>query len=447
MTMKVKGLRWWMIGLLTLGTITNYLARSSLSVAAPTVLHHLNISTHEYGWITAAFLVMYPLGAPLTGYLMDRAGLRLGFLLCGLGWSLICFAHGFASGWVGLLVLRALLGLVEAAFIPGGMRAAAYWFPPHERGTAAGVFNLGTSTGAILAPPLIAWSILHYSWNVAFMIVGALGLAWVVLWFAFYRNPDRHPALSTQEAAYIGVSDEHARRASPRSGPKVVDILKQRNFWGIALPRFCADPLWGTLVYWMPLYLYQARGFDLKAIALTAWLPFVAADLGCMVGGPLSAWLKRRFDVPIVDGKRIAFTLAAVLMIGMAGVGFVRSPALAVFLLCLGGFAHQALSIAVISMSADLFPRREVGTVTGLAALVAGLGNFAFTLTMGWFVSRVGYTPFFVALGFGDLLGAALLWTLVRRPAAAPMQEFAQDQDQGAAADSPREPAAREARA
>lgn len=414
MTIKVKGLRWWMIGLLTLGTITNYLARSSLSVAAPTVMAHLHIGTQQYGWITGAFLVMYPIGAPLTGYLMDRVGLRMGFLICGVAWSFICMAHGFASGWVGLFVLRGMLGLVEASFIPGGMRAAAYWFPSHERGTAAGVFNLGTSTGAILAPPLIAWSILHYNWQAAFMIVGALGLAWSMLWLALYRHPSRHPALTKEESVYIGGGEELALRSSDDPKPSLLDILKDRNFWGIAMPRFFADPVWGTLVYWMPLYLYQARGFNLKAIALTAWLPFVAADLGCMVGGPLSAWLKRRFDTPIVNGKRIVFTMAAVLMIGMAGVGVVSSPAMAIFLLCLGGFAHQTLSITVISMSADLFPRREVGTVTGLAALVAGLGNFTFTMTMGWFVSRVGYTPFFVALGIGDLIGATLLWTLIR---------------------------------
>ncbi|MFM0248742.1 MFS transporter [Paraburkholderia sediminicola] len=414
MTIKVKGLRWWMIGLLTLGTITNYLARSSLSVAAPTVMAQLHIGTQQYGWITGAFLIMYPIGAPLTGYLMDRVGLRMGFLICGVAWSFICMAHGFASGWVGLFVLRGMLGLVEASFIPGGMRAAAYWFPSHERGTAAGVFNLGTSTGAILAPPLIAWSILHYSWQAAFLIVGGLGLAWSMLWMVLYRHPSRHPALTKEESVYIGGGEELALRPSDEPKPSLLDILKDRNFWGIAMPRFFADPVWGTLGYWMPLYLYQARGFDLKAIALTAWLPFVAADLGCMVGGPLSAWLKKRFDTPIVNGKRIVFTMAAVLMIGMAGVGVVSSPAMAIFLLCLGGFAHQTLSITVISMSADLFPRREVGTVTGLAAFVAGLGNFSFTMTMGWLVSRVGYTPFFVALGIGDLIGATLLWTLVK---------------------------------
>jgi ACS family hexuronate transporter-like MFS transporter len=419
MTLKVKGLRWWMIGLLTLGTITNYLARSSLSVAAPAVMHQLRIDTQQYGWITGAFLVMYPIGAPLTGYLMDRIGLRWGFLICGLCWALICMAHGFANGWFGLFVLRGLLGLVEAAFIPGGMRAAAHWFPPHERGIAAGVFNLGTSLGAILAPPLITWSILHYTWRFAFVIAGATGLMWCVLWLALYRQPSQHKALSGQEAAYIAGGEDLLRRPAPNVRPSITAVLRERNFWGIAIPRFFADPVWGTLVYWVPLYLYQARGFDLKTIALTAWLPFVAADLGCMTGGALSAWLQKSFGVRILDGKRLVFTLGALLMVGMAGVGAVRSPAAAILLLCLGGFAHQTLSITVISMSADLFPPYQVATVTGMAAFVAGLGNLAFTLTIGWLVNRIGYAPFFVVLGFGDLIGTAVLWTLVK-PCEAP---------------------------
>jgi MFS transporter, ACS family, hexuronate transporter len=427
MTIKVKGLRWWMIGLLTLGTITNYLARSSLSVAAPTVLQHLHINTHEYGWITGAFMVMYPIGAPLTGYLMDRIGLRAGFLICGVAWSLICMAHGFVEGWVGLFVLRGMLGLVEAAFIPGGMRAVAYWFPAHERGIAAGVFNLGTSTGAILAPPLIAWSILHYSWQVAFVIAGGLGLCWAVLWLIFYRHPDRHSALTKAEAVYINAGQEAALRSNEDKKPSVLEILKERNFWGIAIPRFFADPVWGTLVYWMPLYLYQARGFDLKTIAMTAWLPFVTADIGCLMGGSLSAWLKRRFGTPIVDGKRMVFTLAALLMIGMAGVGLVQSPVTAIFLLCLGGFAHQTLSITVISMSADLFPRREVGTVTGMAGCVAGIGNLGFTLVIGGLVSKIGYTPFFIVLGFVDLIGATVLWTVVKPAKALPIDALVQE--------------------
>ncbi|MFL9871992.1 MFS transporter [Paraburkholderia megapolitana] len=413
MAHKIKGLRWWMIGLLTLGTVMNYLARSSLSVAAPTVMQDLHITTAQYGWITGAFLVMYPIGGPLTGYLMDRVGLRFGFLLCGVLWSIVCMAHGLANGWVGLFVLRGMLGLVEASFIPAGMRAAAFWFPAHERGIAAGVFNIGTSVGAIAAPPLIAWSILRYNWQTAFVIAGALGLVWAVLWLVLYRHPSEHKALSQEEAAYIA-GDERVVPVPDGDRPRLSRIFKQRNFWGIALPRFFADPVWGTLVFWMPLYLHQARGFDLKAIAMTAWLPFVAADVGCMMGGTISMFLNRRFNIAILNGKRIVFTIGAVIMISMVGVGYVKDPGMAIFLLCLGGFAHQTLSVTVISMSADLFPKQEVATVTGFAALAAGIGNLLFTLTMGALVATIGYTPFFVALGFGDLIGVALIWSLVR---------------------------------
>uniref|UniRef100_UPI003BEF2D05 MFS transporter n=1 Tax=Burkholderia arboris TaxID=488730 RepID=UPI003BEF2D05 len=413
MLFKIRGLRWWIAGLLTLGTITNYLARSSLSIAAPTMLPLLHITTADYGWITGAFQIMYTIGAPLTGYLMDRIGLRIGFLICGFGWSLVCFLHGFIDGWIGLFVLRGLLGLVEAAFIPGGMRTAAYWFPSHERATAIGVLNLGAASATIIAPPLVAWAILSYSWKMAFVIIGGIGFVWVVLWSLFYRHPNTHWALTSEEAKYIDAS-QGATQSAKEDRPSIGAILRERNFWGIALPRFCADPVWGTLVFWMPLYLSQARGFDLKTIALTAWLPFVAADIGCMVGGPMSSLLKRRFNISIINGKRFVFTTAAILMCGMASVGFVENPITAVLLLCLGGFAHQTLSVTIISMSADLFPRSYVGTATGLAGFVAGTGTFLFMLTMGWLVGKIGYTPFFIALGLGDLIGAAILWTVVK---------------------------------
>ncbi|OXJ21458.1 MFS transporter [Burkholderia sp. HI2761] len=293
------------------------------------------------------------------------------------------------------------------------------WFPQHERATAAGIFNLGSSTGTILAPPLVAWSILHYGWQTAFMIVGGLGVLWVAAWLAFYQHPNRHWALTPEESAYIGVSGEPEHRQK-QDRPSVLAILLTRNFWGIALPRFFADPVWGTLVFWMPLYLSQARGFDLKAIALTAWMPFVAADIGCMVGGPFSAWLKRRCNMPIINGKRLVFSLAALLMTSMAAVGIVKSASTAVFLLCLGAFAHQTLSITIISMSADLFPRNHVATTTGLAGFIAGIGTFLFTLTMGLLVERIGYTPFFIILGLGDLIGAAILWTIVKPAVSTP---------------------------
>ena len=195
-----------------------------------------------------------------------------------------------------------------------------------------------------------------------------------------------------------------------------MSLLSRRNFWGIALPRFLADPTWGTLSFWVPLYLSTARGFDLKQIAMFAWLPFVAADLGSMFGPIVVLWLQKR-GVSLINARRGAFTLGALLMTAMMFVGRAESPYVAIALLCLGGFAHQTLSVTVITMASDLFKRSEVGTAAGLANTLGNAGVLIFSLLIGGLVATVGYDPFFIALGVLDLLGAIVLWTLVRDPA------------------------------
>jgi ACS family hexuronate transporter-like MFS transporter len=190
----------------------------------------------------------------------------------------------------------------------------------------------------------------------------------------------------------------------------------RRNLWAIASARFLADPVWGMLSLWMPLYLTKVRHFDLTQIALFAWLPFLAADLGCLFGPAVAASLHRR-GIALVDARRAAFTVGALLMTGMAFVGIVGSPIVAVGLLCLGGFAHQTLSVTVITMASDLFPQDQVGTATGIAGTAANLGVLIFTLILGSMVDQVGYQPFFILLGVVDLIGALLLWTLIRKPA------------------------------
>jgi ACS family hexuronate transporter-like MFS transporter len=411
----VKALRWWMIGLLMCGAIINYLTRSTLAVAAPTVLNELQITTQQYSWILGAFQGAIML-QPLCGYVMDVIGLKLGFGLFALAWSLISMAHGLANSWTALFWLRGLLGLAEGSANPAGMKATSEWFPAKERGLAGGVFNIGASVGSMLAPPLVAWAIISYHWQAAFVLTGVLGLVWVALWVTFYESPARHPALSEEERAYIQAGQEqHLQGDGTR--PSIARILRHRNFWGIALPRFLADPTWGTLTFWLPLYLTTVRGFDLKQIALFAWLPFLAADLGCMFGGTVSMALQKYFGVGLINARRGAFTVGALLMVGVAFVGFVESPYVAIALLSLAGFAHQTLSVTVITMSSDLFRRNEVATVAGMAGTCGNAGVLLFSLLIGTLVTRVGYTPFFVGLAALDLLGAAILWTLVREPA------------------------------
>ncbi|ACG78873.1 hexuronate transporter [Phenylobacterium zucineum HLK1] len=419
---RLWALRWWIIALVMLGAMLNYLTRATMGVAAPTMLADLSISEREYGWITGAFQAGIML-QPAVGYVLDTLGLRTGLAIFAGAWSAISIAHGFASTWPAFAALRGLLGFAEGSANPAGMKVVATWFPARERGFAGGVYNIGASFGTMLAPPLVAWAILAFNWRAAFIITGLLGLVWTALWWWGFRTPDQHPRLSPQERAKIlegqepDLHDDGAR-------PSMLKLMARRDFWGIAIPRLLADPTWGTLAFWIPLYLVQTRGFDLKQIAMFAWLPFLAADLGCLFGPAVVEFLQRR-GVSLINARRGAFTLGALMMTGMMFVGRVESPYLAIALLCLGGFAHQTLSVTVITMASDLFKRNEVATVAGMAGTFGNLGVLIFSLLIGGLVATVGYDPFFLALGLLDLVGAAVLWTLVRdRPVRAPVSEL-----------------------
>jgi ACS family hexuronate transporter-like MFS transporter len=409
---KIAGLRWWIIGLIMMGSIINYLTRSTLAVAAPTILQDLNITAKQYSWIVGAFQGAIML-QPACGYILDIIGLRLGFAMFAVAWSLVSMAHGLAHSWQAFAWLRGLLGLNEGSANPAGMKATAEWFPAKERGIAGGIYNIGASVGSMAAPPLVVWAILRYSWRTSFVITGGMGFFWVVLWLWFYQPPARHSALSDEERNHI-VSGQEKSLESDGIRPSPATILRQRNFWGIALPRFLADPTWGTLSFWLPLYLSRVRHLDLKQIALFAWLPFLAADFGCVFGGLVSMACQKYGGINLINARRCAFSVGACLMLGVGLVGFTGNAYLAIALLSLAGFAHQTLSVTVITMASDLFKKSEVATVAGMAGTLGNAGLLGFSLLMGALIETIGYTPFFICLGALDLLGAAVLWTLVR---------------------------------
>jgi len=410
---RFLGLRWLTIALIMLGAMVNFLSRATLAVAAPTVMTDLHITTQQYGWITAAFQGTIML-QPVVGYIIDVLGVKTGFALFALAWSLICMAHGLATSWPILAGLRAALGFAEGAFSPGGLKVVSEWFPARERGLAGGLYNIGPSVGQMLAPPLVVWAILNYSWQASFVIVGIISLAWVVLWLVFYHPVATHPSLSVEERQLI-VSGQESFLMGEDKKPSIRSILSRRNFWGIALPRFLTDPTWGMLSFWVPLYLTTVRHFDLKHIALYAWLPFLAADLGCIFGPSVVLFLQRRGS-DLIDARRGAFTLGAFMMIGVAFAGTVQSPVLAVALISLAGFAHQTLSVTMITMATDLFRRHEVGTVAGMAGTCANLGILISSLLIGGLVTTIGYTPFFISLAALDLVAAIVVWTVIKKP-------------------------------
>jgi MFS transporter, ACS family, hexuronate transporter len=411
---KVPGLRWWMMGLIMVGAILNYLTRSTLAQVAPTLKTDLQIDEQHYSYIVGAFQIAI-MFQPVCGYVMDVLGLRIGLAIFAIAWSVINMVHGLANSWQMLAGLRALLGFAEGSANPAGMKATAEWFPSKERGFAGGTYNIGASLGSMLAPPLIYWAATRYNWQFAFVLTGAMGLVWVAVWLLFYRSPKEHPALSDSEREYI-VSGQETFLESTGEKPSMVRILRTRNFWGIAIPRFLADPTWGTLFFWLPLYLSTVRHFDLKQIALFAWMPFLAADAGCLFGPTLVGLLQKYGGLHLINARRSAFTVGALMMTGVAFAGFVDSPYTAIALISLAGFAHQTLSVTVITMSSDLFKRSEVATVAGMAGTLGNAGLLFFSLLMGALVTTIGYTPFFVCLAILDLIGAVWLWVVVRPP-------------------------------
>ena len=302
----LKRLRWWIVLLVCVGTILNYLARNSLGVLAPQLTHDLGFSTQQYSWVVASFQIAYTVMQPICGAIIDSLGLKVAFALFAVAWSLANMAHGFAGGWMSLAFFRGLLGLSESAAIPAGVKAVSEWFPAKDRSVAIGYFNAGTSLGALIAPPVVIGLSLAYGWRSAFVVTGAIGLVWALAWYLLYNPPTKHRLLSPEERALAPAIVEPASGASL----PIRELLRLRVFWSLAVPRFLIEPAWQTFSFWIPLYLARERGMDLKHIALFAWLPFLAADAGGILGGYLSPFLMKHFRLGLLTSRAGGITFA-----------------------------------------------------------------------------------------------------------------------------------------
>jgi ACS family hexuronate transporter-like MFS transporter len=408
--MTLRSLRWWIVALVCAGTVLNYLARNSLGVLAPQLTKELNFSTQQYSWVVGAFQVAYTLMQPVCGALVDGLGLKLAFALFAVAWSFSNMAHALAGGWGSLAFFRGLLGVSEAAAIPAGVKAVSEWFPAKDRSVAIGFFNAGTSLGAAIAAPVVIFLSLSFGWRWAFIVTGGLGLIWALAWYLIYEPPTRHPALSDEERALAPAAVE------PSATPPVTfgALARQPRFWALAIPRFLVEPAWQTFSFWIPLYLAKERGMDLKGIALFAWLPFLASDIGGILGGYLSPFLMKRFRLGLTTSRAAGFAGAALMMVAPASVGLAAGPYAAIALFCVGGFAHQMLSVLLNTLTTDVFPRESVARANGLVGMCGWIGGLSFSLLVGALADTVGYGPLFSLLGVFDILAAVLLFVLLR---------------------------------
>ncbi|MGH9882934.1 MAG: MFS transporter, partial [Pyrinomonadaceae bacterium] len=392
---KLRGLRWWIVGLVFLATLINYIDRLTISVLAPAITKDLNLDRFQYGSIATWFLLAYTISQGLSGKLYDRIGTRRGFTVSITVWSLAAMAHSFARGVAGLSVCRFVLGLGEAGNWPGAAKTVAEWFPVRQRALGMAIFNSGAAIGSVLAPPLIVWLQLSFGWQTTFLVTGALGFIWLGLWLLFYQSPRQHPWLTSDEYQLINqkADDGLVESTSPSphllsssaAAPKWRDLLRYRQVWGIVVGRFFTDPIWWLYITWLPLYLSDVRGFDLKQIALFAWVPYVAADAGSLFGGWLSGFLiGRGWSVNLARKSVIAF--AALLMPAGILAAFAQDALTALALIGLVLFGFQVWINNVQTLPSDFFSDRSVGSVAGLGGTGAGLGAMLFTLTTGWVV-------------------------------------------------------------
>ena len=410
MSRRLSGLRWWIVALIFLAALINFLNRLTVAVLGPVMTVQLGLSSTQFAGLTTSFLIAYTISQGLSGKLYDRIGTKLGFVVSIVVWSLASMAHAFARGLISLDCLRFVLGLGEGGTWPGAAKAIAEWFPVRERALAMGICNSGTAIGTVIATPLILWIELRFGWRATFMAIGVLGFAWLVLWLLSYRSPGDSPTIASENDAIIQQVREPV--AVGRSIPWR-ELLRHREVWAVVLARFFGDPVWWLYITWLPLYLYKVRHFSLQEIGLFAWMPFVAADAGSLFGGWLSGFLIARGWT--VDKARKSVILGGmVLMCCGIPAAITHSAMSALVFIAVVLFGFQSWIGNVQTLSSDYFPENAVGSVMGLGGVGAGIGAMLLTEATGLVADHYSYTPILVTAGLLPIVATAVLFVLGR---------------------------------
>ena len=409
---KIKGLRWVIVGLIFFATLINYIDRLTISVLAPIITKDLNLTNTEFGGIATWFLLAYTISQALSGKLYDKVGIKKGFTVSIIVWSLAAMAHAFSVGIRSLSAFRFVLGLGEAGNWPGAAKTVAEWFPAKERAFGMAIFNSGAAIGSIVAPPIIVGLYAYFGhWQEVFVITGLLGFVWLAVWWLIYDKPETHKWLTREELTLIREGEIPVVDGIKEHATPWMELLKYRQTWAIVVARFLVDPVWWLYITWLPLYLYQVHGFDLKQIGLFAWVPFVAADAGSLFGGWLSGFLIGR-GWSVNRARKVVIAFGAMLMPAGIIAAFTPDAITALVLIGVVLFGFQVWINNVQTLPSDFFPTKAVGSVAGLGGTGAGIGSMIFIFSTGWIVDNFSYTPVLVTAGLLAPIGTIVLFLL-----------------------------------
>ncbi len=405
----IKHLRWYIAVLLCFASELNYLDRQTLSVLADTIQRELSLTTVEYSYITTSFLVSYTVMYAVSGRLVDLLGTRKSFLIFVSGWSIANMLHALARTALQFSFFRFLLGATEPANFPGGVKAVSEWFPIRERALAVGIFNSGTAIGSALATPIVSFIALMWGWQWAFVVTGALGFVWVAIWAVFYRLPQDHPRISESEKQLI-LADAKNEDVTAGSVP-IGQLLRMKETWGCILARVLTDPISYFLFFWTPKYLQQERGFNLADIGKFGWIPFAALALGNLASGGIPRLLISRGWSVNRARKTTMLGVSCAMPIFCFLITQTETAALALAVMALIMFCHSAWGN--ITLPAEVFPKRAVGSVSGFGGALGGFAGAITQLTIGWVVQNISFTPIFAVCSVMYLIAFALVHFLI----------------------------------
>ncbi len=406
--MKVPRLRWSICALLFFATTINYIDRQVFSILAPELQHSIGWNEIEYGRIVASFQLAYGLGLLVVGRLMDAIGTRRGFALIISLWSLAAMGHAWARSALTFGLARFGLGLGEAGNFPASIKTIAEWFPKKERALAAGILNAGTNVGAVMAPLVVPWIAIHWGWQWAFIMTGALGFLWLITWLIWYKPPEEHPKLTASELAYI-----RSDPAEPVQSFPWLRLIPLRQTWAFAMGKFLTDPVWWFYLFWLPKYLNEKYGLSLDRIGPPLIAVYVLADFGSIAGGWLSSHLISR-GWTINSGRKTAMLICAVSVLPILFLSRISHLWVAVGLLGLATAAHQGWSANLFTLVSDMFPRRAVASVVGFGGMCGAISGAMIATISGYILEVTGsYMLLFVMAGSMYLIALFIIQLLV----------------------------------
>jgi ACS family hexuronate transporter-like MFS transporter len=389
-------MKWAVAAMLFTATLMNYLDRLALSVVSRDVRQEFGLNEIDYSHITTLFLFAYALMYAGSGPILDRLGVKKGFLLFVGTWSLAQISHAFAVGKWSLAGSRFVLGLAEPGNWPASAKAAAEWFPVERRALGIGIMNAGSSLGSALAPPLVAYLAITQGWRAAFVATGAVGAIWMAVWSFLYHTP------------------ANVSQATPRPRRPMREIFAARPCWSLCLARFLTDPVIYFVIFWLPEYLGKERGFSLQMIGQYAWVPFLFGDVGYLTGGWLSGKLMDR-GWSLGRARRSVMYAGAAVMPAAIFAPLAPSYELALGAICVMALGHAMWVSNVQSIPADTFAPQEVATASGLTGMGGAIGGMFANLGTGWVVQHYGYAPVFFVAGLMHPLAAFTISRLLSK--------------------------------